>query len=149
MISRKKSVWSALCLLLAGGLVGCTTRAGALVTNAQFVYPNSNVETLGAVSATQSKTGWYSLPMLKMEDLEALYRQALAQKNGDILVNATFETKTTAYPLIIIAIYKVTYSISGTAAKMTVGQKKIGELIKDDLESMARKASLDVPVGAK
>ena len=126
------------CLLLATGLSGCTSTAGMIVPNAHYVYPNSNVELLGAVSATKSKTGFFSPPGIKMDELEALYREALAQKDGDVLVNATFETKVTVYPIIPIA--KAKFMISGTAAKMTVGKQRLGQLIEEDVRGLLRSA---------
>lgn len=139
MRTRFASLATGLCFLLATLETGCTSKAGALIPNANFVYPNSNVEILGAVSATKSKTGIFSVPQLKMQELEDLYRSALAQKGGDVLVNAKFETSITLIPL-ILPFMKGKYTISGSAAKMTVGRQRISDLIRDDLEKLTAEA---------
>lgn len=130
-------VRAALVFTVASGLAGCTSRAGMVVPNAHYVYPNSNVELLGAVSATKSKTSFFVAPGIKMDELEALYREALAQKNGDILVNAIFETQVTLYPFLLT---KAKYEISGTAAKMTVGKQKLADRLQEDLRTLKRQA---------
>lgn len=133
MIKASRTVVGAIgvCTLVVSG---CTIKAGMLANTSHFVYPNSNVETLGEVSASKSKTGFFAAPTLNDADLEALYRSALAQKGGDILVNVDFETSMTSF--VILPIISARYTISGTAAKMTVGTQKLANAQFENLRTL-------------
>lgn len=145
-MSRAKLLKGALVALVAMSMMpGCSFKAGQLLTHSQFVYPNSNIEILGTVAAAKSKTGFYSVS-ISMQDLEALYRDALAQKGGDVLVNARLDTKITMIPIplfVPIVIVRGNWTIAGTAAKMTVGEQKISEMIDADLRRMASEGVLE------
>lgn len=123
-----------LALVCAAALSACTFKAGAVTPNANFVYPNSNVETLGSVTASKSKFGVFVAKSLSMRELEDLYRSALAQKNGDILINARIDASVTFWE--ILPLFNSSWTISGTAARMTVGTQKLGEYIQNDLERL-------------
>jgi hypothetical protein len=120
------------CALLP--LSGCTIKAGVLTPSAHFVYPNSNVEPLGQVTATKGKTGFFAAPYLKDQELEALYRSALAQKGGDVLINVNFETSVTQW--FILPVMSAKYTITGVAAKMTVGKQQLTLLQEQDLNKL-------------
>ena len=108
-------------------LSGCTTTMGMIGDKSHFTYPNSNVEPLGTVSAEVSKTSFLIPKSFDKEDIRQLFNQALIQKAGaDVLINYRIDTKFTTIPVIPLIFSTVT--ISGTAAKMTVGQKELLEL---------------------
>lgn len=104
---------------------GCTSFSDSFRTNANFVYPNSNVEPLGKVQASFKKGGFLFPPKFTPADIDALYKKAMEQKGGDILINAKVRTKTTLIPLYLIQIYIVEWTVEGTACKMEVGMQKL------------------------
>lgn len=118
MLSIAMLIFASVCL------TGCPAGSGSYMkSQVQFDYPNSNVVPLGKVSATISSTSIMqpdiSDPKLEME----VAQKALAQKNGDILIDATFHYKMHVIPLYIIYIYTTDLSVEGTACKMTVGKQ--------------------------
>jgi hypothetical protein len=146
-MTRARALISASAVIaLALAVASCSSSAGVIVPSAHYVYPNSNVELLGAVSATKSKTGFFATPGITMDELEALYRSALAQKSGDVLVNGVFETKTTMYPFFLT---KAKFSISGTAAKMSVGRQKLAERQDRDLRALQGQAAGTLEAGGE
>jgi len=99
--------------------VGCSTVVGFNIDEAKFVFPNANVTPLGQVHA--EKTKWMVLwaPTFKPEEIKEVYEQALAQKGGDVLINAQIKTVCTEY----LVVWKCTFIADGTAAKMSVGKQ--------------------------
>lgn len=101
---------------------GCSTTFGEKQIKSHFVFPNSNVENLGPTSAEKSKTGFFSIPMFKLEDVKGVRDDAISKVNGaNILVDYKEDTTVTSYPFFVT----VTYRLEGTAAKMTVGKKEL------------------------
>jgi|GEM_PF-2243811 len=104
-------------------LTGCPAGSGGyLRSQFYFDYPNSNVVPVGKVSATVSKTVVGTLYMDPDWEREVV-QKALAQKDGDILIDATFYYKIKEIPLYIVYIYMIDLSVEGTACKMTIGKQ--------------------------
>lgn len=104
-------------------MASCTSRMGQRVISTTFAYPNSNVTPLGKVTAQKAKWGVLFAPTFKCKDYEEVANKALAQKGGNILINATVTYVTFEIPLYYFSIYKVTLVVEGTAAKMEVGRQ--------------------------
>ena len=147
-----QSAWvgrRALVVVLAVGLStgtwGCAMRAGTLSPSATFVYPNSNIEPLGAVSISKAKTKIMTAPSLSIQELELMYAEVLEQKGGNALVNTRMDTETkfVVVPLLIIpipiTIVKTKWTLSGIAARMTVGKQELTGLIESDVERLFEK----------
>lgn len=104
-------------------ITGCTMKAGGLNPNTQFVYPNSNVKILGPVEADISK--WTVLGIgafFEPDEIRAVYDEALSQQEGaNVIVNFDESSVTTSYVFMV----KSSYTISGQAASMDVGQQKL------------------------
>lgn len=105
--------------------VGCTMKMGMLQPNSHFAYPNSNVEPLGRVTGSASKTRVFSAAVVDKEMIDVAYADALKQKGGDLLINYKASTNTTMIPLPFIPIFITEYTVDGTAAKMTVGRQEL------------------------
>ena len=113
-----------ICLVFAMGIAtGCSMKFGGLEPNTQFVYPNSNVKVLGPVSASMTKIGILMLGgFFSGDDIRSVYREALAQREGaNVIVNFNQDTVSTVWGLVTVN----TYSISGDAASMEVGKKRL------------------------
>ncbi|RII31752.1 MAG: hypothetical protein CXR30_02795 [Geobacter sp.] len=109
--------------------VGCTMKMGSIGDKSHFTYPNSNVEPLGHVSASVEKFGLIIPKDMTKEDVRALFEKALSQKAGaDVLINYKIDTEYTVIPIPIFSLNYTKLYLSGTAAKMTVGQKELKEL---------------------
>jgi hypothetical protein len=91
--------------------------------NSKFVYPNSNVEPLGYVSASESWSAFLFPQRLDASDINGVVNQALRQKGGDLLINYKMTVSVTTFP--IIPIYVTDLTVEGTAAKMTIGRQEI------------------------
>jgi len=121
--------WKAVGFLLALAgmcwmMAGCAYTLGHYVPNSQFAYPNSNVKTLGPVSAKVSKTVWFGNPEFTVEDIKRVYNEALAQQQGaNILINYKEDTTVITYGPIPAT--TVEYYIEGEAAKMDVGKQTL------------------------
>lgn len=101
---------------------GCTTKMGVTNPSANFVYPNSNVESLGPVSASKSKLRLLIPPAIGIEDMKGVKQEALAQQSGaDVLINVKEDTTFTSF--FILPIYSIKYDIEAEAANMTVGKQ--------------------------
>ena len=112
------------CVLLGFlALSGCSMRNGRFVTHTQHVFPNSNVAMLGPARAEMSKWGVFVGPTFTMKELQDVYRRALSQQAGaNILVD--YHEDTTLLWL-LLPVYRVTYSLAGQAARMTVGEQAL------------------------
>lgn len=113
-------------LLLAVGvasLSACTTKMGLLQTQNRFVYPNSNVEPLGRVSAEVTKTTFLVPAIFDATAINETIERALQQKGGDVLLDYKLVFEITPIPVIPIVISKM--KVIGTAAKMTVGKQEL------------------------
>ena len=101
---------------------GCTTKYGQFVPNSQFVYPNSNVTSLGPTKASKSKTTFFIAPRWKVEDTKGTYQNACAQVPGaNALVDYKEDTSFTS----ILFFNTITYTLEGTAVKMEVGKQQL------------------------
>ena len=105
--------------------VGCTIKLGMFLPNSNFAYPNSNVEPLGRVTGSASKTTVFSAAIVDKEMLDTAYANALKQKGGDLLINYKLTTETTMIPIPFIPIFITELKVDGTAAKMTVGKQEL------------------------
>jgi len=104
----------------------CTIQnAGYLVPNDRFAFPNSNVVPLGRVEASASKWSIFVPSIMYGEDLKKLREEALKQKGGDIIINGKTVTKIKIVSLLYINFFKTETTISGTAAKMTIGRQEL------------------------
>ena len=110
----------ALSLLL---MAGCTYSFGVRSNNLEFVYPKSNVTPMGEVSASDSETTFLSPKVFDANEINAIVQKALAEKGGDVLLNAVITYKLTMMPIIPLMTTEV--HITGTAAKMTVGEQNL------------------------
>jgi hypothetical protein len=112
---------------LASCQAGCSTTLGVLEPNTHFAYPNSNIQSLGHISATIREGQFLIPPTLDKEKILKLLNDALAQKPGaDMIVNYRLDTTYTMYPFY----YVQTVKLEGSAAKMQVGEKDLLEKTK-------------------
>ena len=108
--------------LLALAMTGCTTHLGSVVPNSAFIYPNSNITSLGPVKAEKSKTWFFIMPIFHFEDIKAVYNNALNQVPGaNVVIDYKEDTAVTS----ILFFNTITYSVEGTAAKMDIGNKNL------------------------
>lgn len=108
-------------------LAGCSMTMGNTGDKTHFAYPNSNVQPLGEVSSSFSKTTFLIPPMIETGDIKKLMEDALIQKPGsDLLINYKIDTTMTMFP--VVPIYMLRVDLKGTASKMTVGLKELKEL---------------------
>jgi len=109
--------------------LGCSMKMGSIGDKSHFTYPNSNVQPLGQVSASVEKFGFIIPKDMTKEDVKDLFAKALSQKAGaDLLINYKIDTEFMIIPIPIFSLNYTTLFISGTAAKMTVGEKELKEL---------------------
>jgi len=120
---RRRSHFLAIVVALAITLTGCTHSIGFFLPNSKFVYPNSNVEPLGNVYATESWTGLFFPQPLGVEEINYVMNTALRQKGADLLINYKMTVSVTTFP--IIPIYITDLTVMGTAAKMTIGRQEL------------------------
>lgn len=88
-----------------------------------FIYPNSNVKSLGPVKATIKTQPTFGMPSFKTGDQESkLYYKALGQVAGaDVIID--YIKTTTLYQIPIVAMFYSKTTIEGTAAKMEIGRQ--------------------------
>ena len=123
-IPRKLIVWMVMLGLIATSF-GCTIKTGAFVPNSRFAYPNSNVEPLGRVTGSASRTSIFTANIIDKEMLDEAYGNALKQKGGDFLINFKLTVETTMIPIPILTIFITELKVDGTAVKMTVGRQEL------------------------
>ncbi len=111
-------------IIAISALSGCSVKMGHVVPHSAFVYPNSNVKTLGPVAAEKSKTAFFVAPTWEFNDTEEVYNQALAKANGaNLLIDYKEDTTFSTF----LMFNTINYRIDGTAAKMDVGEKPLGQ----------------------
>lgn len=120
-------------LLFAGTLTaaclstGCTFPGGiGRLNSSHFTYPNSNVYPRGTVTGTDRKLCGvlgihFGAPSMDQVD-KALAQALQSDPEADMLINAQYESKT--FTAFVVAFCNV--KVSGTAAKMVVGEQDIG-----------------------
>ena len=110
-------------------MTACTVAGGTRISpESHFVYPNSNVKTLGPVRASlQSPPTFFIPPATRTAETDQkLYRQALRQHQGaDLIVDYVVSTEITMIPLPGIQVYITKHELEGTAAKMVVGKQHL------------------------
>ena len=111
-------------LLLMFSMGGCTIYQGAwLHPQSHFDYPNSNVIPLGHAVGEASTTSIF-VPVVYDADLwEEAVRDAIRQKQGDILIDYLLTIEVSTVP--ILQIYTTTYQADGTVAKMEIGKQML------------------------
>ena len=115
---------SGLVVALCGLTCGCSTTYGDTSIKSHFAFPNSNIQPLGEVTAIKSKTSVFLPRQITHKDLVNATNEALAQKSGaDLLINVKQDVTVTQIPLPILTIFVTKLKMSGTAAKMEVGEK--------------------------
>ena len=125
------------CAAALGTLPACTLmREVALVPQSHFTPPNSNVEPIGAVVGEASGGGFS--PNYSAELVERAYLAALAQKNGDVLIDARLMRKHT----LVLFWYSTTVRVEGTAARILAGQQKLGALHDQQINELIRSGAL-------
>lgn len=113
-----------LCILCLTTVSACTTKMGGFIDNSKFVYPNSNVTSMGHTSAKKTKFSVLIPPSWSKSDIDEMFAQALSRTPGaDLLINYKSDT-TTTFPLLPV-VYWSTVEIEGTAAKMVIGKKEL------------------------
>lgn len=101
---------------------GCIMKQGQYIPNTKFAYPNSNVEPLGNVTGSASRWGVLIAPTIDQAMVDEAMTQALKEKGGDLMINIKWSSRV-FFP--ILPIYKTELSVTGTAAKMTVGKQAL------------------------
>lgn len=103
---------------LALTMTGCTTQWGGIVPRSKFIYPNSNVTSLGPVKASYKKTSFFIPPHFDFANAKDTYDKALQQVPGaNVIIDYREDTSLS----MIMFFSTITYTIDGTAAKMEVG----------------------------
>ncbi|MBM3301668.1 MAG: hypothetical protein FJY85_17180 [Deltaproteobacteria bacterium] len=125
MIKMTMLVRHILVIGLVASATGCTSKFGMLMTNDRFAYPNANIEPLGRVTATVSKSTWFAPAMVDKQMYDEVRRQALQQKGGDMILDAKLTTTITMFPIPIINYWVTKLTVDGTAAKQTLGRQEL------------------------
>lgn len=102
-------------------LSACTQKMYTLNPQSHYDYPNSNIKPIANTSGTVSEMAISLKPLGLSGKLE---RQAISDALGkhsgtDILINYVGEQKRTS----LVFIQSVTYTVTGTAAKMEIGKQ--------------------------
>jgi len=104
-------------------LYSCTIGTGAYISpQTHFDFPNSNVIPIGYARGEASATGFYPSIADANLKLDAI-QNALKQKGGDLLIDATFYYDVKS--MIILPLYITTLTVEGTACKMEIGKKEL------------------------
>jgi hypothetical protein len=124
---KRKILCGALSLLVVWFFAGCSfVTEGRFVTHSQFVYPNSNVKTLGPVVARRFKFTPLVPLEITLKDMTNVYNKALSKRAGaNLLVNYTEDTTIVMIYAVFAPLYIVIYQLKGEAAKMEVGQQEL------------------------
>lgn len=125
MMTRLRSIALAGVLILTlFGLEGCTVGQFAwLYPQSHFDYPNSNITPIGKVHGEASTVSVFFPVMMDADLQEEAYKNALQQKGGDMIIDFLATTEVVMYPIAFINIFKTTYKVDGTAAKMEIGKQ--------------------------
>jgi len=123
MVKIGKFIKLSLCIGILIALYGCTVGTGAYISpQSHFDFPNSNVIPIGNVRGEATTSGFF--PAIMDADLkQQAIQEALKQKGGDLLIDATFYYNVKS--MCIIPIYTTTISVEGTACKMLIGKKEL------------------------
>ena len=120
VISNKISFWVVV-TLICSLTSGCMSKVGGVHPNSHFAYPNSNIETLGHVSAEASRFSIIIGTVVDKKFVQEVYNKALEQSGGDLIINYKFDTEV----LMFFPVFLTTLRLEGTAAKMTIGKKEL------------------------
>jgi hypothetical protein len=114
-----------LVLVAALGLCGCNSNNSYLMPNSRFVYPNSNVETLGPVSGSKTDLcGLFMVPIPRDSGARTveLVDEITKQQGGDLVINGYVTHTMGTIPYLFSW---CTTSVSGTAARSVVGNQAL------------------------
>ena len=103
--------------------LGCTHKSGLFLRNSKFVYPNSNVEPIGHVFASESWATLFFPQRIGLDEINDVVNTALRGKGGNLLINYKMTVAVTGFP--IIPLYITELTVDGTAAKMTIGRQEL------------------------
>ena len=106
-----------LLLLVAcyAAMTGCTTVMGTNIAQDRLLPADAVVEKLGPVYGSASAGHWLWAAWADQTLYEEAKKDALRQKNGDVLLNAKITTTLTTY---LSLYYRTEIAIMGTAAKL-------------------------------
>lgn len=110
-------------VLLISASLGCSMKFGMFIPNTKYAYPNSNVQALGHVEGSSTRLGFFGAPPVSKEMLDEAVNNALQKKGGDMLINIKMQSNTLLIPPIPVG--WTTLTVSGTAAKMTIGKQEL------------------------
>jgi len=118
----KKGISLYIISVLLVTIMGCTMGVGSFKTNSHFAYPNSNIVAIGPTNASVSKIGFIWARTVNKDFMLEVYRKALSQSGGNLVIDYKFDTTTTMiYPIFI-----TTLKIDGIAAKMEeIGKQEL------------------------
>ena len=110
-----------LLLLVAcyAAMTGCTTVMGTNIAQDRLLPADAVVEKLGPVSGSASAGHWLWAAWADQTLYEEAKKDALRQKNGDVLLNAKITTTLTTY---LSLYYRTEIVVMGTAAKLVIGR---------------------------
>jgi hypothetical protein len=97
-------------------MTGCTTVMGTNVAQDRLLPADAVVEKLGPVYGSASAGHWLWAAWADKALYEEAKKDALRQKNGDLLLNAKITTTLTTY---LSLYYRTEIAIMGTAARFT------------------------------
>ena len=97
-------------------MTGCTTVMGTNVAQDRLLPADAVVEKLGPVYGSASAGHWLWAAWAVKALYEEAKKDALRQKNGDLLLNAKITTTLTTY---LSLYYRTEIAIMGTAARFT------------------------------
>lgn len=125
-MSRKRICFFASMLCAVSLFTGCVIGGTAdKLPQSHFSFPNSNVTPIGPARAQSTQTTIFFPTYITGQLEEDAYRQALQGTGGDLLIDGTKWTVVRMIPIPYIPVYITTYTVEGTAAKMTVGKKEL------------------------
>ncbi len=113
-------------VLLLGASQACTTGHSDFIQASHYTFPNSNVVPMGTVSGKVSKWTLFSAKLIdETVAREAIY-EALRQKGGNMLINYTASTTTTAIPIppiFLAMVFRTVYTVEGMACTVDTGRQ--------------------------
>jgi hypothetical protein len=109
-------------------VVGCYTKSGSFNSKSHFTYPNSNIEPLGPVSASDWKFSILFPRSWDANEINKLIHDAVSTQAGaaDMLINYKLSSSV-FFPFLPIPVLSF-IDIEGTAVKVTIGKKELMEL---------------------
>lgn len=103
--------------------MACSMKYGQFIPSTKFAYPNSNVEPLGHVEGASTSLGFFGAPPVSKEMMDEAMNNALQQKGADMLIDFKMQSQTLTIPPLPIG--WTTLTVSGTAAKTTIGKQEL------------------------